>query len=66
MAKKNTYFQDEELKTKIDLKQFARTLSYILPFKKIFITVCILMTAGSIFFMIPPIILKQIVNHTID
>lgn len=65
MAKKNTYFQDEELKTKIDLKQFARTLSYILPFKKIFITVCILMTAGSIFFMIPPIILKQIVNHTV-
>ena len=66
MAKKNTYFQDEELKTKIDLKQFARTLSYILPFKKIFITVCILMTAGSIFFMIPPIILKQIVNHTVN
>lgn len=65
MAKKNTYFQDEELHTKIDLKQFARTLAYILPFKKIFITVCILMTFGSILAMIPPVILKRIVNSTV-
>ncbi|MCR5218381.1 ABC transporter ATP-binding protein [Treponema sp.] len=65
MAKKNTYFQDEELHTKIDLKQFARTLAYILPFKKIFVTVCILMTLGSVLAMIPPVILKRIVNSTV-
>ena len=37
MAQRNTYFQDEEVTKKIDLKQLGRTLKYILPHKKILI-----------------------------
>ena len=36
MAKRNTYFEDEKIERKIDLKQFARVLRYILPHKRIF------------------------------
>ena len=66
MAQRNTYFQDETVKTKIDLKQFRRTLQYILPFKKIFYLVCIIMLVSSVASMIPPLLLRRIINVTVN
>lgn len=64
MAKRNTFYQDEDIKTKIDLKQFKRTLSYILPFRKIFAFVCVLMIFSSLTSVLIPVILKRIINVT--
>jgi len=36
MAKRNTYFQDEVIERKIDIKQLGRTLRYVLPYKRCF------------------------------
>ena len=33
MAKRNTYFEDEVVHKKIDIKQFGRILKYIMPYK---------------------------------
>ena len=35
MAKRNTFFEDEQIEKKIDIKQLGRTLKYILPYKKL-------------------------------
>ena len=43
MAKRNTFFRDEEINKKIDVKQFLRTLKYILPYKRIVILVAVLL-----------------------
>ena len=45
MAKRNTYFEDEVVHKKIDIKQFGRILKYIMPYKHIFIIVSVI---GSI------------------
>ena len=37
MAKRNTFFEDEQLEKKIDIKQLGKTLKYILPYKKIYL-----------------------------
>ena len=42
MAKRNTYFEDEVVHKKIDIKQFGRILKYIMPYKNIFIIVSFL------------------------
>ena len=55
MAKRNTYFQDEVIERKIDIKQFGKVLRYILPYKKIFLFVCFLMAFSSIVSMITPL-----------
>ena len=34
MAKRNTFFEDEKIEKKIDIKQLGRTVKYILPEKK--------------------------------
>lgn len=62
MAKRNTYFEDEKIERKIDLKQFARVLRYILPHKKIFILVLGLMGVSSIIGLISPLLLRAIIN----
>ena len=67
MAKRNTYFEDEKIEKKIDLKQFARILSYILPYKKIFILVLFLMGVSSVIGLISPLLLRTIINRvTVD
>jgi ABC-type multidrug transport system fused ATPase/permease subunit len=65
MAQRNTYYQDEIVKTKIDFKQFRRTLRYILPFKKIFLLVAVLMVISAVASMIPPLLLRRIINTTV-
>ena len=65
MAKRNTYFQDEVIERKIDLKQLGRTLRYVIPFKHVFILVGVLMFLSSLVALIPPLVLRRITDVTI-
>ena len=65
MAKRNTYFQDEVIQRKIDMKQLGRTLRYVLPYKKVFFLVGILMFVSSLVALIPSLILKRITDVVI-
>ena len=65
MAQRNTYFQDEVVQKKIDVKQLGRTLKYILPFKKIFALVCFLMLISAGVSMLSPLLLRYIINNVV-
>lgn len=65
MAKRNTYFQDEEIERKIDIRQFGRVLRYMLPYKKFMILVGTLMAASAGVAMISPLLLKKIINEVV-
>jgi ABC-type multidrug transport system fused ATPase/permease subunit len=65
MAQRNTYFQDEVIEKKIDVKQLSRTIRYVLPYKKIFILVCCLMLVSAGASMIAPLLLRYIINHLV-
>lgn len=65
MAKRNTYFQDEVIEKKIDIKQFGKIMRYIFPYKKFFILVGILMIISSGLAMITPLLLKEIINEVV-
>lgn len=65
MAKRNTYFHDEVVERKIDIRQFGRILRYILPHTRYFAAVCILMVVASAVAMISPILLKKIINEVV-
>lgn len=65
MAKRNTYFEDEVIERKIDMKQFGRILRYILPYRKIFILVCFLMLVSSVAAMITPLLLRIIIDEVV-
>lgn len=65
MAKRNTYFQDEEIERKIDIHQLGRIVRYILPHTKYFVTVCVLMVIASAVAMVSPILLKIVINEVV-
>lgn len=65
MAQRNTYFQDEIIEKKIDIKQLGRTIRYIFPYKKIFVLIGLLMLIGAAVSMIAPLLLRYIINHTV-
>ena len=65
MAQKNTYFQNEIIYTKIDIHQFKRIIRYILPFKKVFMLVFGLMLCAAVVSMVPPVLLRRIINETV-
>lgn len=65
MAKRNTYFQDEIIEKKIDMKQFGRILCYILPYRTIFILVCVLMAVGAGTGLLAPLLLRKIINEVV-
>lgn len=65
MAQRNTFFQDEVVQKKIDVKQLGRTLSYVLPYKKVFMLVCTLMLVSAGASMIAPLLLRYIINHLV-
>lgn len=62
MAKRNTYFQDEVIERKIDIRQLARVVRYAFPYKKYFILVAVLMVLASMLAMVTPLLLKQVIN----
>lgn len=65
MAKRNTYFQDEVIERKIDIKLLSRVIRYAGPYKKYFFLVAFLMLAASGIAMITPLLLKQIINEVV-
>ena len=65
MAKRNTYFQDEVIQRKIDIKQLGRPLRYLIPYKKVFLLVGVLMFVSSLVALIPSLILKRITDEVI-
>ena len=65
MAKRNTYFQDEVIERKIDVKQFGRIMRYILPHTKTFVFILILMLISAGTAMLTPLLLKKVVNEVV-
>ena len=65
MAKRNTFFEDEKIEKKIDMKQLLRTLKYILPYKKIQVLVSVMMLVAAVVSLLPPRLLKVIVDKTV-
>lgn len=65
MAKRNTYFEDEIVHKKIDIKQFGRILKYILPYKNIFTIVSILMLISACTALLPPMLLRYVINDVV-
>ncbi len=65
MARRNTYFQDEEITKKIDVRQLGRVLRYVLPYKKTVALVVALMLGSSFISMLSPLLLRRIINSTV-
>ena len=65
MAQKNTWFENEIIYNKVDIHQFGRIMKYILPFKKLFMLIFGLMLGTAVVSMIPPVLLKRIINSTV-
>ncbi len=65
MAKRNTYFQDEVIEKKFDIRQFRRLLRYVTPHWRTFALVAFLMLISSLAAMISPIMLQRIINQTV-
>ncbi len=65
MAQRNTYFQNEIIERKIDIKQLGRILRYVIPYKKTFLLVGFLMILSVSFSLISPILLGYIINSLI-
>ena len=66
MAKRNTFYEDEQIEKKIDIKQLARTIKYILPYKKLLAVVSVMMLAASVASLFPPRLLRVIVDETVE
>ena len=65
MASRNTYFKDEEIEKKVDIKQFGRIIKYIIPYKNMFILASVLMLIGAVASTVSPLLLKEIINKTV-
>lgn len=65
MAKRNTFFEDEKIEKKIDIKQLGRTLQYILPYKKLLIIVSCMMLIASVVSLLPPRLLKIVIDEVV-
>lgn len=65
MAKRNTFFEDEKIEKKIDIKQLGRTLKYILPYKKLLFLMSLMMLTVAVVSLLPPRLLKLIVDEVV-
>lgn len=65
MAKRNTFFEDEKIEKKIDIRQLGRTLKYILPYKRLLATVSAMMLVASVVSLLPPRLLQLIVDEVV-
>lgn len=63
MAKRNTYFQDENIQRKIDMKQFGKIFRYIIPYSHLFVIVVVLMLVSAGASMVAPLLLRHIINE---
>lgn len=65
MAKRNTYFQDEVIEKKIDLKQLTRTIKYVYPHRKVLALMTVLLLISGVVSLLPPRLLKVIVDSVV-
>lgn len=65
MAQRNTYFQNEVIQRKIDIKQLGRVIRYVIPYKKTFLLVGVLMLLSVGFSLISPRLLGYIIDNVI-
>lgn len=65
MGKRNTFFEDEKIEKKIDMKQLQRTIQYILPYKKLVALISGMMLIASVVSLYPPRLLKLIVDDVV-
>ncbi len=64
--KRNTYYLDEELNSdKVDIKYLRRLLSRLKSRKKLFLIALALLVASSVFVLIPPAIIRYLVNDVL-
>ena len=62
MAKRNTFFEDEKIEKKVDIRQLWRTLAYILPYRRLLFLVSCMMLAAAVVSLLPPRLLKLIAD----
>lgn len=62
MARRNTYFQDEVVRKKIDFKQMMKIMRYVIPYKSTLIIVVLLMLFSAVCAMFSPMLLRYIIN----
>lgn len=65
MAKRNTFFEDEKIEKKVDIRQLGRTLAYILPYRRLLVLVSGMMLVASVVSLLPPRLLKLIVDEVV-
>lgn len=65
MAKRNTFFEDEVIEKKIDVKQLGRTIKYVLPYKKVLVLISIMMLVAAVVSLFPARLLKVIVDRVV-
>ena len=65
MANRNTFYQDENIKNKINFKQLAKTMKYVIPYKKVLFLVMGMMVVASVVSLLPPRLLKIIVDEVV-
>lgn len=65
MAKRNTFFEDEKIEKKVDMRQMLRTLRYILPYKKLLALMSGMMLVAAVVSLLPPRLLKLIVDEVV-
>lgn len=65
MAKRNTFFEDEYIEKKVDIKQLGRTVQYILPYKKLLLLMSCMMLLAAVVSLLPPRLLKMIVDEVV-
>jgi len=65
MAKRNTFYEDEKIEKKVDMRQLLRTLAYILPYKRLLILVSCMMLVAAVVSLLPPRLLKLIVDEVV-
>ncbi len=65
MAKRNTFFEDEKIEKKVDMRQLWRTLTYILPYRRLLALVSCMMLVAAVVSLLPPRLLKRIVDEVV-
>ena len=65
MAKRNRYYEDEKITYKFTGKSYKKALRYCVPYRKILISLIVLMLLFSFVSMLPPKITQYIIDGVI-
>ncbi|MBP5308537.1 MAG: ABC transporter ATP-binding protein [Clostridia bacterium] len=62
---RNTYYQDETVRPEINIKQIAKMMKYVYPFRKVMTFVVISMLASVVISLLPPLVIKAVTEKVI-